>query len=421
MKIAVIGGGSTYAPELLEGLINEAKEKKYEEVVLYDIWEERLKIVGDFCIRMAKAADSPLKITTTNQIEEALLGATFVITQIRVGGWQGRHQDILTGIKHGLIGQETTGVGGFAKALRTIPVMLDIGKKIEQYAPDAWLINFTNPSSIITETMIKYTSVKTVGLCNVPIEMQIEIGKSLGVSEDKVRLSYAGLNHLGWVMDVFVDGKSRMDEVMQKLKSGSGPANIPEFNYPDLFWEALNMIPSPYLRYFYATDYMLDKIRSNPLTRAEEVSKIEEKLLKIYHDPSQNKKPKELEDRGGAWYSKIAVELMSALTSKNEHYHIINTLNKGTIPQLEPDAVIEVSAKISQKGVIPMELPKIPASILGLIMQVKCYESLTVEAGVKRDKKKALLALVNHPLIPTVEVAQRLLDHLITARGYDLQ
>ena len=409
MKLAVIGGGSTYTPELLEGLIVRHAELPISEVVLMDVDPARLEPVAGFCARMAARGGSPFPVRATLDRRDAVAGAAFVVNQIRVNGNEARHQDILMGLKHGLIGQETTGVGGFAKALRTIPVAIDIAHTVEELAPDAWLVNFANPSGMVTEAISRYSKARTVGLCNVPIDMKMQIATHLGVPVEQVEIAYAGLNHLGWVRRILVDGHDVSDAVWEALEGIEGPANIPEIAYPKGFIRALKAIPSPYLRYFYATDAMYAEIHDAPKTRAEEVLEIEEELFAIYRDPAADQKPEALNKRGGAWYSRVAVDVMVALTKNGAWLDVVNTPNRGVIPELPDDAVIEVNAVVRKGGIDPLPVPPLEPDKLALVQTVKAYERLTIAAAVEGSYEKALLALVAHPLVPTAEKAAAVL------------
>lgn len=417
MKIAVIGGGSTYTPELLGGLITHAQALGLDNVTLMDVDPDRLGVLSAFCRRMVQAAGAPFQVGATQDVGEALDGAGFVLLQLRVGGQQGRHEDILMGLKHGLIGQETTGVGGMAKALRTIPVVLDIARQVRERAPDAWVVNFTNPSGIITEALHRHGGVRVAGLCNIPMETKVELAAALGVSPAQVDLDYVGLNHLAWVRRVLVDGKDRLPEVLEHLASGAGPRNIPELDYDPEFLRSLGALPSPYLRYFYATETMLTEIRRKPKTRAQEVMEIEEELLRFYADESHDAPPPMLSERGGAWYSHAAVGVMLALLGDEPETHVVNVANGGAVPDLPEDAVVEVPAQVSRAGLVPRPSGPVRDELLGLMRVVKAYERLTIEAAVQQDAGRALQALVTHPLVPNVQTALHVLGDL-RQRGF---
>ena len=417
MKIAVIGGGSTYTPELIEGFVDKQPRLQVTEVILHDIDPSRLTIVGAFAQRMAANGGAEFKINTTLDLKVALDGADFVLSQIRVGGQNARHKDIQFCLKHGLIGQETTGIGGFAKALRTIPEILKLCGLIEHYAPKAWMLNFTNPSGLVTEAILKHSRVRVLGLCNIPIEVKISIARELSVEPSRIRLDYVGLNHLAWLRRVFLDGKDITPQMLSQILTKGTPKNIPDFDYDPLLISCLGMIPNYYLRYYYYKNKMFEILREKKKDRAEEVMEIERELLTIYEDPKTSTKPALLAQRGGAYYSVIAVELIEALRGKLEVEHIINLANADATPDLPPDAAIEAPALINDSGARPLPIGRIDKKIRGLIQMVKAYEELTIQAALNKDYQSALLALITHPLGPGAENAEMILDELLAING----
>lgn len=417
MKIAIIGGGSTYTPELMEGLIERWRALDIDEVILADINPERQKIVADFCRRMAKHKGAEFKIIDTTSIEDAIKDASFVLTQIRVGGQAARHKDIMLGLKYNLVGQETVGVGGFAKALRTIPEILRICQTVEKFSPNAFLINFTNPSGIITETIINHSNVKCVGLCNVPIDLQIMIARFVGAEPDDVELDYFGLNHLGWIRRVFVHGKDITNELFDLLIRGDLPKNIPDFDYDLWLIQALGMFPNFYLRYYYYPKRIVEELKKKPKTRAEEVMEIEEKLLKIYSDKTKFEKPLELSERGGAFYSLIAVLVIESIYKDLGKTLIVNALNNGAISDLPDNCSVEVPSRVDSSGARTLYCGPLPEKVKGLVQAVKAYERLTIQAGVYNDYDAALCALMTNPIGPTADIAKTLLDELLEING----
>ena len=414
MKLVVVGAGSSYTPELMHGIVG-TQSLPIETVVLQDTRPDRLGPVGAFCRRIADASASEVDVTTEQDLDRALVDADFVVVQIRVGGQRGRHEDIQLGRRHGLIGQETTGVGGFAKALRTVPVVLDIARRIESIAPDAWMLNFTNPAGLVTEAVQHHARERCIGLCNVPIEMQMDLAEILGVAPESVELDWVGLNHLGWARRVFVDGADVLPDLLAQIEDGvPGPANVPEIDYPAGFLRALGAIPSSYVRFFYMPEKMRAELEAGPKTRAEEVAEIEAQLMRIYADPSSpTSLPKLLSERGGAWYSRLAVQVLRALSGSTPETHIVNVRNHGAVAGVAADVSVEVPARISREGVIPIDRGTVDESMLGLIQQVKAYETLTIRAAVNRDRDAALLALLANPLVPSAEVASAVLDDCI--------
>lgn len=414
LKIATIGGGSSYTPELIEGFINRISTLPVSDIYLVDIEEgkEKLEIVAGLAERMVKRAGVNIKIQPTLNRREAIEGADFVTTQFRVGLLDARARDERIPLKYGCIGQETTGAGGFAKALRTIPVILDICRDIEELSPDAWLINFTNPSGIITETVLKHTKVKCIGLCNVPITMRYGIADVLGVEADRIYIEYVGLNHLVWGRRVYLDGK----DITEMLIEGIANRDLPEFPYEKEFLKSLKMIPCPYHRYYYNTDEMLKEeleAAEGEGTRAEVVKKIEKDLFEKYKDTNLDVKPEELSKRGGAHYSEAACMLIESIYTDKKDIQPVNTLNNGAISDLPDNVVIETNCVIDSQGAHPINIGHIPQEIRGLIQVVKAYEELTIEAGVYGDYDRALQALAIHPLVKSAKKARMILEDIL--------
>jgi 6-phospho-beta-glucosidase len=408
LKIAVIGGGSTYTPELIDGLARYNDELPVESVSLYDIDARRLEIVGGLTQRMLQKTS--IAVHTTTLLPAALDGADFVITQLRVGGLAARALDERIPMEHGVIGQETTGPGGFAKALRTVPVMLEIAREMTRLAPQAWLINFTNPSGLITEALLRHSPVRVIGLCNVPINMQRHIAEVLGVDPRRIELDYVGLNHLSWARHVWLDG--------QDVTSSLVNENVwDEQNFDRTFLRYLEMIPNYYLRYYVHPDWVLEEERSGERTRAEYLQQVEADLLRMYADPALCEKPALLQERGGAYYSTAAVELIRAIAQDRREVHIVNVRNGETLPDLPPECAVEVPAVIGRSGAHPLGLGRQPAAIRGLMAAVKAYEELTIEAAITGDEGTAQLALLAHPLVPSWDVAVALWDAIKTAHS----
>lgn len=417
MKICVIGGGSTYTPELIEGFIQKSEELGLDHVALMDIDPERLDVVGDFCRRMVEASGTPFDLSLSSSTEDAMADASFILTQFRVGGQEARHKDIMLGLRHELIGQETTGVGGMAKALRTIPVIMDMCAKVESIAPEAWIINFTNPSGIITQTILNHGKRKAIGLCNVPIDMKMSIAKHLGVHESELEMESVGLNHLGWVRRVLLNGEDITGTLLKVLAGADGPKNIPDMDFPPELLKSLGAIPLYYNRFFYLTEEILKGLKTRPKSRAEEVMEIEAALLRQYRDKKLSTKPKELDERGGAYYSKIAIELVDALVNDRGTVHTVNVQNRGAIRELPEDAVVEIPARIGKEGASPIPVDPLEPSIRSLIRQVKTYEELTIEAALNSSRSAAFRALITNPLGPRAENATKVLDDLLKTNG----
>jgi len=415
LNICVIGGGSTYTPELIEGFLGRESGLSVGRLTLMDVDPRRLQIVGGLARRMLDAAGSEIELRLSTDRIEALEGADYVLTQMRVGGSSARIRDERIPLKHGVVGQETTGPGGFANALRTIPVMLDVAADVRRAAPDAWWINFTNPSGLVTEAIWKHAGVEAIGLCNVPIGMRNAIAGLLDVEPPRVRLDYVGLNHLSWIRGVRLDGRDVIDDVIERaIAAGTCGPFAPEL------LRTLRMLPNVYLDYYYNTDRVVREQRSAERTRGEVVRDVERDLLRMYEDPALATKPKELEQRGGAHYSTAAVSLIRALETDAGDAQVVNTPNRGAIPDLPDDGVVEVPCVVDRHGARPIPCAPLPPAIRGLVQSVKAYEELTVRAGAEGDERAALLALAVHPLVPSFDVAKRLWAEIKEANAAEL-
>lgn len=419
LKIAVIGGGSSYTPEIIEGFIKRYNELPVKNLYLVDIEEgkEKLNIVGNLAKRMVENAGVDMNIHLTLDRKEAIKDADFVTNQFRVGLLEARIRDEKIPLRYNCIGQETTGAGGLAKALRTIPVILDICKDIEELSPNAWLINFTNPSGIITETVLKHSNVKCIGLCNVPILMHMLSADVLNVSKEDIRMDLVGLNHLVWGRDVIYKGESKIKEVLKHLIAGKGytAKNIPDLDWGKDLLESLGMLPCPYHRYYYLTNTMLKEemeASKKEGTRGEVVKKVEKALFELYKNPDLKEKPKELENRGGQYYSDAACELISAIYNDKGTIHYVNIQNNGTISCIANDSVIERTCYVDKEGAHPLNVKPLPSKIKGILQPVNEYEALAVEAGVHGDYAAALQSLLVHPLVES-SICKKVLDDII--------
>ena len=424
MKIAVIGGGSSYTPELMEGIINHKDSLPVTEVVLIDIPEgqEKVSINTAFAKRMAEKAGLPISVRYTLDRREGLKDASFVIAQIRVGGLDAREKDERIPLKYDVIGQETTGPGGFFKALRTIPVMLSICRDMEEVCKDAWLINFTNPSGIITEAILKNTKGKCIGLCNVSINMRYDAAERLSVSPDELDCRFIGLNHLSVMNHAYYQGKDRILDAVSVENTESVVKNIQKDAEMDAVAKELGCLLSPYMQYFYTEKEALQHEKMEAIgltgTRAAQVKEVEKNLFECYKDINLREKPAALAKRGGARYSMAAICLIDSIYNDTNDVQVVDVFNNGIIPQLPDDVVIEVNCRIGRNGAAPLA-SDVPASVLGLIGQVKAYEEYTIEAAITGDRNKALIALLNNPLIHDVRDAKGILNELLEAhRAY---
>jgi len=425
MKVAVIGGGSTYTPELVNGFLECAAEFPLRELWLMDIDHGRLKIVGEFAQRMVVAKDALFTIHLTGDFEEAVSGASYAVTQLRVGQMAARREEEYLGLRHGLIGQETTGVGGMANALRTIPVMLEIAHQVQAHAePGALLVNFTNPAGLITQALHQYApDVNTVGMCNVPITTKmhllelIEAYSGQTFDPQQVELHTLGLNHLSWHRGLQVAGEKRWAELFTKLLERERSDPQAEWDIRTL--ENLGMLPNYYLGYFYYTDREVAAQAEWPPSRAEKVMEIEADLLTQFADPRLIEPPGELMQRGGAYYSTMATQLLNAHYNDLGETHVVNLAHRGAVAGWPPDWVLEMPARVSRSGIEPLLSEPLPQVCYGLIVQVKTYELLTVEAAVDGDRQAAYQALLAHPLGPPADRVQDVLeDMLATNRAY---
>ena len=399
MKIVVIGGGSTYTPELIDGFIARAGVLPVKEIWLVDPNEERLKVVGAFAQRMVAFANAPFKVELTGDRRRALDGADFVITQLRVGGQAARHGDELLGRRHHLVGQETTGVGGFAKALRTVPVMLDIARDMRELAPKATLVNFTNPAGIVTEALTRHGGVPVVGLCNNAINAQRGIANMFHVPPEQVYIEQVGLNHLNWIRRITIGGSDATAEVLKAYVEHLRH-DEDEIHFPPFLLEMLQAIPSGYLEYFYLESQVVARQARGVQTRAEVVMDVERRLMERYSDPHLCEKPPELMERGGAYYSTAAAALIESLWSDDGAIHVVNTRNNGAIPNLPADVVVETPSRVGKGGATPLPVTALEPQFHGLTSAVKSYELLTIQAAVNRDEQAAMMALLANPLGP---------------------
>jgi len=425
IRLAVVGGGSSYTPELIDGLIKRWQNGEFltEHLALIDIpqGKRRLETIAGFVQRMMQSAGMPCKVTSWTELAPGLEGADFVISQIRVGGMKARQADEHIPIKYGIVGQETTGPGGFACALRTIPAALDIAREVEAVCPDAWLLNFTNPSGIVTEALIKYTKAKVFGLCNVPIGIKMGIAQALGVEHQRLSVDVSGLNHLSFVTGLYLDGTDIMERVMNSPLLGAYFDRIKIGRDLAFFVNELSVIPGSYLYYYWSRQKairdQLEDISSGKGTRADQVMKIEADLFKLYADQSVHTLPPELKQRGGAYYSDVALNSISAIVRNVPHTEVLNVENLGAVPGLPEDVVVEVTTVVDGSGPKPVAQKQLPVGILGLVQKVKCYEQLTVEAAVEGDVVKAFSALINHPLVQDGETAANLLKDILEANS----
>jgi len=408
MKLVIVGGGSSYTPELVAGLIEHYATLPVSEICLTDINPSRLEILKGMSQRMAAHSGLPIRISATTDLRQALQDAVFVNSLIRVGGMDARILDEKIPLKYGVVGQETTGPGGMMKALRTIPAMLEIAQAMVEVCPEAWLINYTNPSGIIAEALGKHSRVNFISLCSGPAGWIDQVLTKMGAEAKEANVDWIGLNHLGFAVRVWVNGQDKTAEAIEAVAA--------DWNIDAEWIRTLGAIPASYLRYYYHHQTVVDEYRQpGHRTRGEQVKEIEEELLRQYADPQLTEKPALLKRRGGGGYSDVAIRAMESIYHNRGDRQIVQALNRGAVDDIPDDASMELACVIDRQGAHPIRMGAIPLQIRGLIQAVKAYESLTVQAAVERSKKTALQALMAHPLVPGWETARPMLDELLAA------
>lgn len=425
LKVVTIGGGSSYSPELIEGFIKRHDTLPVKELWLVDIEEgkHKLDIIEAFAKRMVEKAGVDIEIHATLDRREALKGADFVTTQFRVGQLDAREKDELIPAKHGVMGQETNGPGGMFKALRTIPVLLDIIKDCEELCPDAWIISFTNPSGINAEAILRYTGWKKfIGLCNSPMTITKRIARLMNLPVEDIRIDFAGLNHMVFGLKTYYKGKDISDEVIETWANyNEGKAFKDRYDsmpYTPGFIREFRCIPSPYLRYYFCKDEMLaDEIEDakNNRCRAQVVKQVEKDLFEKYKDVNLCEKPKELELRGGAYYSDAACNLINSIYNDKRDIQVVNTLNAGACSSFADDEVVEISCVITKEGPRPITMGRLPIQVEGLCRAIKSFERMTAKAAVTGDKNTALYALTINPLVQDETLAKVIFDEMLEA------
>jgi 6-phospho-beta-glucosidase len=411
LKLVVVGGGSTYTPELVDGFARLRDTLPVDELVLVDPAAERLELIGGLARRMFARQGHGGRVVTTGRLEEGVEGADAVLVQLRVGGQAARQQDETWPLDCGCVGQETTGAGGLAKALRTVPVVLDIAERVRRAAPGAWIIDFTNPVGIVTRALLQ-AGHRAVGLCNVAIHLQRKFARLLDAPPEDVHLEHVGLNHLTWELGVRLGGPGGAD-VTAKLIGEHGARIAADLHLPPELLTRLGVVPSYYLRYYYAHDEVVREQREGP-SRGARVAEIETELLRMYADPALDTKPELLAQRGGAFYSEAAVALAASLLGDAAGaVQVVNTANRGTLPFLPDDAVVEVQAEVTADGARPLAVPALDPLFAGLVAHTTAYERLALQAALHGGRERVFRALLAHPLVGQYDRAERLTDALI--------
>ncbi|MCZ1181188.1 6-phospho-beta-glucosidase [Alkalihalobacillus clausii] len=424
LKVVIIGGGSSYTPEIIEGFIERYERVPISEIVLVDIeaGAKKLAIVEALSKRMIEKSGYPIHVRSSFNRQHALENADFVTTQIRVGGLEAREKDERIPLEHGLVGQETNGAGGIFKAFRTIPVLLEIADDIHRICPQAWMINFTNPAGIVTEALLHHSlHKKVIGVCNIPFNMKTGIAEMFSCPVEQVEIEFMGMNHFVFGKRVFIRGEDHTNEALAKLTADNvhySPANIVSLGWSKEFVRALQLLPNPYHMYYFQTEDVLKRDLAafkEHGTRAQIVKQVEESLFVTYENPALAEKPKELEQRGGAYYSETACNLVESLYTNKQDIQTVNTRNNGSIRDLPDDAVVEINAVITKEGPRPLAVGNIPLQVKGIISQMKAFEQLVIKAALSGDYDDAYNALVMNPLVADEKKATAILDKLLEA------
>ncbi len=414
MKIAIIGAGSTYTPELIEGILLHAASLEVSELALMDIDTRKLDIVGGLALRMIERSGLRCEAYLTQELDRALTGADFVLCQLRVGKLPARILDETIPLRHGLLGQETTGIGGFFKGQRTIPVMMHIARRMEALCPDAFLINFSNPAGMVTQALLAHTPIRAVGLCNVPFNMQRSIQAQLGLAQPE--FTSVGLNHLSWIISVREKGHEYIDEAIARGIAAESMKNIPDGLFDADLLHAVRAIPSPYLSYFYQRESKLEHAMHAEKCRGQLCTEIEEELLTLYADPMLAEKPEQLARRGGANYSTVAISLVDAIYNDKREVHVVNVQNRGALSYMRDGDVVETEAIVGKTGAIAKPAPDFRNPHIEALMQAcKAYELLAVEAALSGNRDTALAALLVHPLVGDFPAAKACFEEMLEA------
>lgn len=414
MKICIIGAGSTYTPELIEGLINKRDTLPLTELYLMDIDDRKLSIVGNLAKRMIEHSELNCKVVLTKDYEEALMNAEFVLCQIRVGKLPARQKDERIPLKYNLIGQETCGMGGMFKAFRTIPAMLKIVKLMEKCCPNAWLINFSNPSGLLAQALLNHTNVKMMGLCNVPLNMIDGIKRKLNLPKE-AKIEYFGLNHFTYVTSIEYNGKDYLNDALEAGLNSDAMKNIPASGFSAEQIKAIGGIPSSYLEYYYFKDSKLEKLKHAEKCRAEVCMELEEQLLDLYSQPTLYVKPEQLSKRGGARYSEVAISLVNAIYNDLQEVHAVNILNNGAIDFLRDDDAVEVLAVVGKDGAKPLKVTHYTEHIKEYIQAIKAYERHAVNASITGDREEAMRAMIMNPLMNDLNTSKACFEEMLEA------
>ena len=416
ITVGVVGAGSSYTPELIEGILGQSPERlPIAEIRLTDINAERLAVMAGLAGRMIRHKQRDIRLRQGANLAQMLDGVDFVITQIRVGGMPARYLDESIPLKHGLLGQETTGPGGMFKALRTIPAMIRIARTVERVAPDAFILNYTNPSGIIAEAVLNHTRAKCIGLCSgIPVMMD-ELKARLAPRFQDVKCGSIGLNHFGIIHRVTSRGRDITEQVLRLgvkdptlLLGNKSPAAA-------RLCQLIGGIPISYVHYFFFRKRILEAMTHYEKTRAQQIMELERTLFKEAADLQTMTKPETLNSRGGQGYSAITFAFMGAIFNNSGEELVCNVLNKGAIGGVEDNAVVEVPCRVDRRGARPLKAGPLPLAFRGTVQALKAYETLTVAAAMQKSRKLAIQALLNHPLAGDLDVIEPLVDEMLVA------
>jgi len=417
LKIVVVGAGSSYTPELFASLTSGARALPVDEVALVDLNADRLEFIADVGRRILADAGSSIRLTTTTDLDRAADGADFVVPQIRVGGLAARKRDEALPMAFGMVGNETTGAGGFVCALRTVPAVLEIARTVERHAPDAWLLNLSNPAGIVTEALLRHSSLRSMGFCNIPTNTARQLGDLVGVPHTRIRLESFGLNHLSWLRRAIVDG----EDVLQPMFDALGGPDDPLLSMVDPLMaiadlRALRLIPSWYVRFFYFTEQVLAEDQAAGTTKADRDVAAEERLGRKYRTVGFDQECREiLAGKGGANYYENVLAAIDAIVNDTSEVIVADVRNDGAIPELPRDAAVEVPARVDRRGATALPVHDLPVPVRGLLAAVKAYEQLTIEAAISGDRERAIQALVANPLVRSYSKARPFFDRVLEA------
>ncbi len=402
-KVTVWGGSAVATPELVDVLSREAAGAGPIDLILVGRTKEKLEIVGKLCQRMAERGEADLNVSFTTDMEAAVADAHYIINQIRVGGMEGRAFDESFPRQFGIPGEETVGPGGFSYSLRTVPVVLDYCRLVEKLAPQAVLLNLTNPSSVVQYAVRRYTNVRVIGTCDSPVSLMEAIAQLLDIPLQELTFSYVGMHHFGWVTRVLWKGRDMMAQVLEQVEE------ISKLEIDPKILQAIGAIPSPYLKYYFHPDRILAKTEGRP-TRAEQLIGIQAAMLEEYKGWTLPEKPDTLVRRGAVWYRKIVIPVLVAMFTDARQPFIVSVDNGSAIPWLPEDAIVELPAIVGADGARPLAAGEVPADVKAMVQMNAAYEILAVEAIVERSYEKALRALMANWMVHNAGQAKGILD-----------